>query len=241
MLVSPVPCLSDNYAWLIEDDAAHTAVVVDPSEATPVEAALAARKLTLVGIWATHHHHDHVGGIPALVAARPGLPVIASRHDHAHGRVPAATRGVGDGDTLTHAGATFAVWEIPAHTLGHVAFVGPGVVFTGDTLFGGGCGRLFEGTPAGMFEALRRIAALPDDTRVFCGHEYTRHNLKWAREIDPDNADVARRLAAALAHGGATVPTRLGDEKATNPFVRAPSVGALADLRQRKDIWKEPK
>lgn len=238
MDIHAVPCLSDNYAWLIEDDASHTAVVVDPSEAAPVEAALAARGLTLVGIWATHHHHDHVGGIAELVRARPGLEVVASRYDVEHARVPHASRAVGDGDTVTHAGVTFAVWEIPAHTLGHVAFVGGGVVFSGDTLFGGGCGRLFEGTAAGMFAALRRIAALPDETRVFCGHEYTRHNLRWAREVEPDNAAVVLRLDAIA---GATVPTRLGDEKATNPFVRARSADELAGLRRRKDGWKEPK
>lgn len=259
MNVHAVPCLSDNYAWILEDDDASSpggAIVVDPSEAAPVEAALAARGLTLRAIWATHHHPDHVGGIAELVAGRSGLEVVGSRHDVERRRVPCATRAVGEGDVLTCGGQRFHVWEIPAHTLGHVAYVGDDLVFTGDTLFGGGCGRLFEGTAAGMVAALARLRALPDATRVYCGHEYTRHNLRFARDVEPESAPIAARTAA-LGLAGATVPTRLGDEKATNPFLRwdapavrdaarrrVPDADAPADvlgaIRRWKDGWKDP-
>jgi len=244
-----VHALRDNYVWLIVDRERGEAAAVDPSEAAPVAAALAGLGLRLAEIWNTHHHHDHVGGNLAL-----GAKVVrASRHDGEHGRVPGQTVRLADGDAFRFAGRTFTALEIPAHTLGHVAYLTDGAVFPGDTLFGAGCGRLFEGTPAQMHAALTRLRALPDDTRVYCGHEYTLHNLKFAAELDPDDDAVRARLERVRARPGAdTAPLDLAEERRTNPFLRFddPAVAArvgetdpvavFAALRRRKDVWREP-
>jgi hydroxyacylglutathione hydrolase len=244
---------TDNYVWLIVDDAARACVAVDPSEAAPVEAALAESGLALAGIWCTHHHHDHVGGNEALAARWPGIPVVASEVDR--GRVPAQTQAVREGDEVRVGGLRARVVFIPGHTRGHVAYVmedgGETRLFCGDTLFGGGCGRLFEGTPAEMQRALARLRELPDDTFVHCGHEYTWHNLRWGVEVDPDNAALrARHARVAADPAQLTVPTRLGEEKAANPFLRwdAPALRARAGsddpvavfawLRAAKDAWR---
>jgi len=251
--------LKDNYVWLFHDPAAQAAVVVDPSEAAPVEAALAQLGARLTAIWCTHHHYDHVGGNDELCARWPGVVVHGGVEDQ--GRIPRLSAPLADGDRVAFAGRPARVLFIPGHTRGHIAYVMDGEprggdaprLFCGDTLFGGGCGRLFEGTPAQMRASLARLRELPDDTQVHCGHEYTWHNLRWAVEtqLDPGNAALAARHARVAADPAQlTVPTRLGEEKATNPFLRwdAPALRALvgqdepdevfAALRRRKDEWR---
>jgi hydroxyacylglutathione hydrolase len=236
MEIHGVRALKDNYVWILVDRARGEAAAVDPSEAAPVKEAIARLGVELVEIWNTHHHFDHVGGNLELGAAT----VRASVYDGERGRVPAQTARVGEGDTFEFAGEVVRVMAIPAHTLGHVAYVVGDAVFPGDTLFGAGCGRLFEGTAAQMFAALGRLAALPDATKVYCGHEYTLHNLKFAAEVDPADEAVRARLARVKANDGAwTAPLDLAEEKRTNPFMRAPDASAFAALRLRKDGWRE--
>ena len=224
----PLPALRDNYIWtLVGDDGA--AIVVDPGEADPVLQA-AADGLRPAAILLTHHHADHVGGTAALCQRWPGLEVFAP----ADARIPAASRRVAEGDGVAVAGCRFRVLEIPGHTSSHVAFVSEdaaqgGPVFCGDTLFSLGCGRMFEGTPPQMLASLNRLAALPGQARVCCGHEYTLANAAFAAVVEPGNAALARRTAQAAAQrarGEPTVPSRLQDERAANPFLRvdAPEV-----------------
>jgi hydroxyacylglutathione hydrolase len=234
--VVPVACLRDNYAYLLVDRDAREAVVVDPSEAAPVETALAELGLTLRQIWCTHHHFDHVGGNEALVHARADLAVLGSRYDAEAARIPAQTRGLADGDEVLFGARSFRAMAIPGHTLGALAFVGEGLAFTGDTLFSGGCGRVFEGTMPMMHGSLRRLAGLPADTRVFSGHEYTVRNLEFAAEVEPESAAIRARLEAVrrLREGERpSVGAPLADELATNPFLRAdePAVRAFAARR----------
>ncbi len=252
--VSIVPCLSDNYAYLVRRDGSNDAFVVDPSEAEPVIAAVDALGLRLVGILNTHHHHDHVGGNEGLVAKFGPLPIVAFEGDK--GRVPGQTRGVGDEETFEVAGLSVRALHVPGHTTGAVAYATDGAVFTGDTLFIAGCGRLFEGTPAMMHRSLsERIARLPDDTRVYCGHEYTVSNLQFALHADPDNADARKALDEARekrARGESTVPSTIARERATNPFLRVTSpamrerfgggdaVSVLAAVRKAKDEFRAP-
>jgi hydroxyacylglutathione hydrolase len=246
--VHPVRALKDNYAYLVADEERRAAAVVDPSEAAPVEAALARLGLTLEQIWNTHHHHDHVGGNLEL-AARWKVEVLASDPDW--GRVPGQTRRLRDGERFAWAGAEVEAMLIPGHTLGHVAYRVADHVFPGDTLFGGCCGRLFEGTPEQMVSSLSRLRALPDATRVWCGHEYTMGCLRFALEVDPDNEALrARHARVAAAPADPTVPLSLAEERATNPFLRwdAPSVrrwartdgdvATFAAVRKAKDVWR---
>ena len=232
MHVEPVPCLSDNYAYLVTGTAGHT-VVVDPSEAAPVRAALSRRGLALVGIWATHHHHDHVGGIPALLQAFPGLEVLGSDYDGQQQRIPGLTRALHPGDPVWFESQRVRLLFVPGHTLGAVAYLCDGALFSGDTLFGGGCGRVFEGTPEIMQSSLAALRGLPANTRLYCGHEYTEKNLLFAQSIEPDNPAVAERLARVRerrSHNKPSVPSTLEEEWATNPFLRwdAPAVIAKA-------------
>lgn len=221
MRVLPVPCLSDNYAYLVTAGGAD-AIVVDPSEAEPVIAALEREGLHLVAILNTHHHYDHVGGNEALLQRFGKMPVFA--HESDRGRVPAQTDDVQEGRTIEVAGLTFEALHVPGHTTGAVAYVGHGAVFTGDTLFVAGCGRLFEGTPAMMYTSLcEKLAKLPPETRVYCGHEYTASNLRFAQHVEPGNTAVKDKLARVTAmreRGEATVPSTIADELATNPFLR---------------------
>jgi hydroxyacylglutathione hydrolase len=226
-----VPCLKDNFAYLVIDGA--RCAVVDPGEAPPLEAALAREKVELAAIWATHHHHDHVGGVKDLLAAHPGIEVVA--HSHDHDRVPGVTRLVNDGDTVAMDSLRAAIIHNPGHTLGAISYHVSGAVFTGDTLFGAGCGRLFEGTPEMMYASLTRLAALPPETHVYFGHEYTAANLAYARAAEPGNAAVAAR-AGSLATP--STPCTIADERATNPFVRAPDVATFAERRKAKDTFK---
>ena len=222
MRVIPVPCLSDNYAYLVTADGSDEAFVVDPSEAAPVIAAIEQHRLRLVAIVNTHHHHDHVGGNEELVAKYGAMPVYAHVSDH--GRVPGQTVSVEEGKSFRAAGFEIHVLHIPGHTLGAVGYVVEDAVFTGDTLFVGGCGRLFEGTPAQMYESLSgKLGRLPAATRVYCGHEYTVSNLRFAVHAEPDNRAAADKLVVAQAmreRGEPTVPSTIAEELATNPFMR---------------------
>ena len=232
MHVVPLPALADNYIWLLHDDV-RQAIVVDPGDAAPVEAALAERSLQLRAILLTHHHGDHVAGASAL-RARHRATVYAPRDE----RVGPVDQRVGDGDTIAlgQPQARFEVIEVPGHTRSHVAYAGEGLLFCGDTLFSLGCGRLFEGTPAQMLASLDRLAALPGELEVCCGHEYTEANGRFARQVDPANPLLAARCgeaARARAEGRPTVPVPLASELACNPFLRIDSE-PLADWARRQ-------
>jgi hydroxyacylglutathione hydrolase len=234
--VVPVPQLSDNYAYLVIDPATGEAGVVDCAEAAPVLAEVRRRGVRLVAVLATHHHFDHVGGNRDLLAAEPGLRVYGSAADAS--RIPGITHRVGDGDPVEIGRLRGRVILIPAHTSGHVAYHFPAerAVFTGDTLFAGGCGRLFEGDAAQMMGSLARLAALPDESRVYCGHEYTEKNLRFAAMLEPGNARLAEKLRAVEAlrrKGRPTVPSTIGEEKATNPFLRTDSAELAGSVRAR--------
>ncbi|MBX6393914.1 MAG: hydroxyacylglutathione hydrolase [Burkholderiales bacterium] len=226
--VVSIPAFSDNYIWTLRDE--RHAVVVDPGDASPVQDYLRREGLKLAAILITHHHNDHTGGVAALKRAHD-VPVYAP-HDE---RIPEASRRVREGDTveLPAFGLKLEVLEVPGHTRTHVAYYGAGMLFCGDTLFACGCGRLFEGTPAQMRDSLAKLMALPDDTRVYCAHEYTLSNIAFARAVEPGNAALAEREArdrAAREAGRPTLPSTIGLEKATNPFLRTdePAVAAAA-------------
>jgi hydroxyacylglutathione hydrolase len=234
--VVPIPQLSDNYAYLIVDPASHEAAVVDCAEAAPVLDEVRRRGVRLTTVLATHHHFDHVGGNRDLAAAIPGLRIHGSADDAP--RIPGITDPVHDGDTVGVGTLRARVVLIPAHTSGHVAyhFADAKAVFTGDTLFAAGCGRLFEGDAAQMMSSLARLSALPDDTRVFCGHEYTQKNLEFAMTLEPGNAAVRDKLASVRerrARGEPTVPSTIAEEKATNPFLRTSSRELAASVRAK--------
>jgi hydroxyacylglutathione hydrolase len=238
MRVLPIPCLKDNYAYLLVD-AERRGVVVDPSEAAPVEDALRDEGVELAGIWLTHHHFDHVGGVEALCASRGELPVLGSAYDLEHGRIPRQTRGLREGDRLAWSGSDVRVYEIPGHTLGAIAYLVAGCLFSGDTLFIAGCGRVFEGTMPMMQSSLAKLRALAPETRIYCGHEYTVSNLRFARAVEPEAAAIADRAAwAALLRerGEPTTGALLEDELATNPFLRWDAPAVIARARE----WGSP-
>jgi hydroxyacylglutathione hydrolase len=231
LAVTTVPAFDDNYLWLVHAPAdPRQVLVVDPGDATAVEAALRAQDLVLAGILVTHHHGDHVGGVKALVAGA-ALPVFGPGNEDIEG-ITHPVRG-GDRVELPALGLSFAVLDVPGHTRGHIAYAGHGAVFCGDTLFSGGCGRLFEGTPAQMYASLGALAALPPETQVYCAHEYTASNLRFALAVEPDNAALvayAAEVAELRAACRATVPTTVARERAINPFLRTtePAVRAAA-------------
>lgn len=245
------PCLSDNYGVLVHDEATGATASIDAPEAPAVEAALAATGWRLTDILVTHHHHDHTGGIAAL-KQKYGVRVVAPRNEAA--KVPEVDVTAGEGDEVTVGELAARVIDTPGHTAGHISywFDRERLAFVGDTLFSIGCGRVIEGTMPQMWQSLLKLRALPDETRVYCGHEYTAANVAFARTIEPKNAALAARadeVAALRAQGKATLPTAIGAEKAANPFLRAdvpgvaegigmagkPAAEVFAAIRARKD------
>ena len=219
--------MKDNFAYLVIDHDGRCAVV-DPGEAAPIEAALAREGAQLAAVWATHHHPDHVGGVPELVAAHPGIDVVIGARDAA--RTPRVTRTLDDGDEVALGALRARCIHNPGHTLGAITYVVEDCAFTGDTLFGGGCGRVFEGDPAMMHASLMRLAALPPETRVYFGHEYTASNLRFAAAVEPDNARIGERARSLAAP---STPSTMADERATNPFLRAAEPAVIAAAKGR--------
>lgn len=235
-----IPALSDNYIWLVREPESGETMVVDPAEAAPVLAAAAERGWTISQIWNTHWHPDHTGGNAAIKAAT-GCSITGPAAEAA--RIPTLDRQVGEGDIVRLGAHEAMVIEVPAHTAGHIAyhFADDATIFVGDTLFAMGCGRLFEGTAAQMFANMQRLQALPGETAVYCAHEYTESNGRYARVAEPDNGDIAARMDAVLAaraRGEATVPTTIAIERATNPFMRARDAAELAERRAAKDAFR---
>jgi hydroxyacylglutathione hydrolase len=216
--VIPLRAFKDNYVWTLRD--ARCAAVVDPGEAQPVLDYLAAENLRLVAILATHHHQDHVGGIAEL-RRKYAVPVYGPRGEP----IATLTHPVGGGHrvAIDELGVSFEVLDIPGHTRAHVAYYGANMLFCGDTLFACGCGRVFEGTPQQLYASLEKLAALPDETLVYCGHEYTLANISFAKTVEPENAALVEREAAdarARRENRPTLPSTIAREKATNPFLR---------------------
>ncbi|MTJ80934.1 MAG: hydroxyacylglutathione hydrolase [Telmatospirillum sp.] len=253
MQIEQIPVLSDNYVYLVHDPDSGATAVVDPAVAEPVQDALARHGWTLTHILNTHHHNDHTGGNLALQKAT-GAVVVGSRQDAQ--RIPGITVKVGDGDSFLLGSKAAMVMDVPGHTVGHIAYWFPEshALFCGDTLFAMGCGRLFEGSAAQMWASLSKIRSLPDDTAVYCAHEYTQSNARFARTVERDNPDLTARIAdidARRGRGLPTVPSSLGLEKKTNPFLRADvdsvkrGVGlpdedpplVFAEIRRRKDAF----
>jgi hydroxyacylglutathione hydrolase len=236
--VTPIPAFSDNYIWLLRQDTSPKACIVDPGEAEPVIRALEQEGLTLGTILITHHHPDHTGGLPELIE-RYSPQVIGPDNP----RISGLTDHVGDGDSCRIMGRRFDVYEVPGHTLDHIAFFAAGIpplLFCGDTLFSGGCGRLFEGSPEQMYRSLQTLASLPDDTLVFAAHEYTLANLRFAQAADPQNRDIAAALAETERSRDLdrpTLPSHLAREKRINPFLRCgdPDVRATASKHGNTD------
>ncbi|MDF3931187.1 hydroxyacylglutathione hydrolase [Pseudomonas citronellolis] len=239
--IDALPAFSDNYIWLLQDVTTQRCAVVDPGDAAPVEAWLAAHPgWQLADILVTHHHQDHVGGVARLKEAT-GARVLGPAGE----RIPAIDQALQDGERVEVLGLGFEVFHVPGHTLGHIAYYHADaqapLLFCGDTLFAGGCGRLFEGTPAQMHASLERLAALPGPTRVYCTHEYTLSNLRFARAVEPDNAELAARFAEVSAwreQGRISLPSTIALERATNPFLRSSetSVKKVADERNGEPI-----
>jgi hydroxyacylglutathione hydrolase len=219
--VSGIPAFKDNYIWVIHDDC--HAAVVDPGDATPVLRFLQDRQLTLTALLITHHHADHVDGLSQL-RRLASVPVFGPRSED----IEDVTQRLGEPDSITlpHLNMVLRVIDVPGHTAGHIAYFGENRLFCGDTLFACGCGRVFEGTPAQMFNSLDKLAALPENTAVYCAHEYTLSNIAFAQAVEPDNLELHQRAIAAAEtrrQGKPTVPSTIGQEKATNPFLRCRS------------------
>ncbi len=253
LTVEPVPCLKDNYAWLLHDSESQLAAIVDPSEPGPVRQALAVRGLRLTHILNTHHHFDHTGGNLAL-KQEFGAAVVGPEKDRA--RIPGIDVGVREDERWPFGRHGVRILEIPAHTRGHIAFVfeSEKIAFTGDTLFSMGCGRLFEGTAEMMWNSLSKLMLLGEDMRICCGHEYTLNNGRFALTLEPGNADLVMRVREVeilRARGEPTVPSTMGLEMRTNPFLRphsgeirrtlrmerAGDVDVFAEMRRRKDSF----
>lgn len=238
--VACVPVLQDNYVWLVHDEASGDTVVIDPGEAEPVLAAADARGWKISQIWITHWHGDHVGGLAAVKAAT-GARVTGPRAEAE--RIAGLDILVGEGDVVRLGPVDGEVLDTPGHTLGHVAYLlrEAGLVFVGDTLFAMGCGRLFEGTPTQMWRNMERLAALPPETLAYGAHEYTEGNARFALTIEPDNQAVrerAEQVGIERAAGRPTLPTTIGAERATNPFMRAGSAEELGRRRLAKDAFR---
>lgn len=235
-----IPVLSDNYVWLVRDQASGAVAVVDPAVADPVLERAQQLDWSISHILNTHWHPDHTGGNEAIKAAT-GCTIIGPDAESA--RIPTLDVRVRGGDSVTLGSRIAAVVDVPAHTAGHIAFhfADDRAVFVGDTLFAMGCGRLFEGSAEQMYGNMRWLSTLPDETQVYCAHEYTQSNGRYALVAEPDNAQLAARMIevdAMRARGEATVPTTIGLERATNPFMRASSVAELAERRAAKDSFR---
>ena len=236
---TPIPMLTDNYSWLLRELSTGKVAIVDPAAAEPAIAAIEAAGGRLDYIFLTHHHGDHIDGVPALVARYH--PVVVGNAADAH-RLPKLDIAVHEGDQVEFGAAKLRVIAVPGHTLGHIAYyiADGGILLPGDTLFSLGCGRLFEGTPQDMFTSLQKLSALPGETLVCCGHEYTQSNAKFALSVDPDNEALRERAAAVnalRAAGQATVPVTLASERDCIPFLRAPDAASLGRLRAAKDVF----
>ena len=232
--IDPVPAFRDNYLWLLSY--AGRAAIVDPGDAAPVFAALAARSLTLEAILVTHHHADHTGGVAELARATGAAIFTPAGESIATGGAPA--RALCEGDAIEVLGQRLQVLDVPGHTAGHIAYYAPALraLFCGDTLFAGGCGRLFEGTPAQMLASLRKLATLPGDTRIYCAHEYTLSNLRFALAVEPDNLHLqqrSERCSQLRARQVPTVPSTLAEERETNPFLRVTEAPVRRAAEQR--------
>jgi hydroxyacylglutathione hydrolase len=249
-VISAVPAFQDNYIWIIQDSKQQAATVVDPGDAAPVIAFLKAHRLALEAVLITHHHADHCGGLEALLLyafendPERSIPVYGPANE----KIVGITHTVKEGDhvDLRATGLTLHVIDVPGHTAGHIAYYGldsesTPVVFCGDTLFAGGCGRIFEGTPEQMWSSLQKLAALPDATRVYCAHEYTLSNLKFAAHALPDDQAIAQRLALVSiqrAQQQATVPSSIGIEKQSNPFLKCRDAMQFSVMRKQKDNFR---
>jgi len=242
--IHAIPVLENNIIWVWV--AGKQAVVVDPAVTEPVKVWLKNRALNLVAILQTHHHSDHIGGTQGLINIWPSSSVIASGADF--DRIPFQTISVQEGDKIELLGRKLEVLEVAGHTKAHIAYYLPNtkeekinpVLFCGDTLFGGGCGRLFEGSPHQMFIALSRLCSLPAETNVYCAHEYTEENLRWAASLRPNDAAINKRLKEVITlrkKGELSLPSNINEERSTNLFVRAKSIEELAALRDHKDKW----
>lgn len=234
---SPVPILKDNYAWLLRDSGTGATAIVDPADAEPCIEALEKAGGRLDMILLTHHHADHTAGVDE-VRARFHCPVVGAAADEY--RLPKLDETLKEGDTVRLGAATGQVIDTPGHTRGQIAFFFPdgGVLLSGDTLFSLGCGRLSEGTPEEMYSSLRKLAALPGDTKVCCGHEYTESNARFALAVDPDNTDLhafVAKVEQLRSAGQPSVPSLLADELKANPFLLAPDAASFAALRAKKD------
>lgn len=233
-----VPAFSDNYLWLVHDEASGETAVVDPGDAAPVLAEAENRGWTITQVWNTHWHPDHTGGNQAIKAAT-GARISGPASEN----IPSRDLALSEGDEVRLGEHVGRVIEVPGHTLGHIALIfdGEHVAFVGDTLFAMGCGRLFEGTPQQMYRSLGRLAELPDDTRLYCAHEYTLSNALFAAQAEPSNQAIADRLARVQrmrAEGKITIPTTVAEERETNPFVRATNDHEFARLRKDKDSFR---
>lgn len=235
-----VPAFTDNYLWLVHDPEGGDTAVVDPGDPAPVLAAAAKRGWRITKILNTHWHPDHTGGNLAI-KEQTGATIIGPAGEN--GRVPGLDVALKEGDRLAIGDHEAEVWEVPGHTLGHIAYVfnGDRIAFVGDTLFAMGCGRLFEGSPEQMHHSLGRLASLPEDFRLYCTHEYTLANARFAAHAFPDNKAISQRLAEVMAARNLdqpTVPTTVGIEQQTNPFLLAESVEHFVDLRAKKDEFR---
>jgi hydroxyacylglutathione hydrolase len=237
LTVHVIPALQDNYIYLLTDPQSNSAAIVDPGEAKPVFDFLNAHDLNLTHIFLTHHHWDHINGIAELKAAfDPEIIGPALNKD----QIPDLTRTINEGDKVAFAGTHFDVFEVPGHTMGHVIYFEPNekILFSGDTLFAMGCGRLFEGSYEDMFTSLQKIKALPKETKIYCGHEYSEHNAHFALTIFPENYAIKERLQkieAMRARNDHTMGFTLAEELATNPFLIAETIEAFKEYREKRN------